>query len=641
VSSGEIVDKEVEIELPPSNGLADPSSSKIATLVLGAIGVVYGDIGTSPLYALRESLMHMAIGGLSTFEIFGVVSLLIWTILLIVTVKYVLFLMCADNAGEGGTLSLLALVERGMNKKTTFVFMLGATGAALFYGDAILTPAISVLSAVEGLKTITPIFEPYVLPLTITLLIALFLFQHRGTGVVAVWFGPIMLVWLVVIAAMAIPVLYEDQRIFAAFNPKYACALLASNGYGSFSVLGSIFLAVTGAEALYADMGHFGIKPIRVAWLYIVFPALLLTYLGQGALVLNNPQAANNPFFLLVPEWALFPVVILATFATFIASQAVISGAYSLTRQAVNLGLFPRFQIKHTSDTQEGQIYVPSVNWLLLSGVLMLVLMFQTSSNLAWAYGIAVTGTMLVTSMLAYYFLRNVWKWPLIATITFISPFIVMEFVFLLANLTKLQGGGCIPLTLAIVILLIMRVWSSETAKVRAKCRRDSIAFSTFVSSVPQMKLSRAVGTAVFMTTDPEMTPPALLHNIKHNHVLHSQNIIMTVRTARVPKIKADDRVQVEQLTDSFIRLDILFGYMEAHNVPKAMAACRKLGLKFDIMSTSFFVGRRIFRLGPRQQGPIWNKKLFIALAGWAVNATDYHAIPAGRVVELGHQLTI
>jgi len=614
---------------------------KLALLVLGAMGIVYGDIGTGPLYAFRESLVHVSSDGLVSSEILGIVSLILWALILMVTVKYVHFLMCADNEGEGGTLSLLSLVEKAMSGKTTMVFMLGASGAALFYGDAILTPAISVLSAVEGLKLVTPIFDHYVLPITVVCLVVLFLFQYKGTSVVASWFGPIMLGWFIVIASVAIPSIYKNPQIFAAFNPKYAYYLLVHNGHVSLAILGSVFLSVTGAEALYADMGHFGPRPIRIAWLCMVFPALILTYLGQGALVLDDHQAVSSPFFLLVPEWGLFPMVILATFATFIASQAVISGAYSLTRQAINLGLIPRFEVRHTSDIHEGQIYIPTINWLLLFGVLTLVLTFKTSSNLASAYGIAVTGTMLVTSMLACYLMRKVWNWPVLLILVVITPFLLMESVFLVSNLTKLQDGGYIPLILAISIVLLMRIWVNGTAIALAKERRDSVPFWDFIDTVEESNTFRPSGTAVFMSSDPEMTPSALLHNVKHNRVLHSQNIMLTVKTGHTPKVEDEDRLHIEQMNDSFIRILVMFGYMEAHNVPQALAMCRKLGLKFDIMSTTFFVGRRTLRLAPTTNKWTWHKKLFIAMSRWATNATDYHSIPAGRVIVLGQQVNI
>lgn len=611
------------------------------TLMIGSIGVVFGDIGTSPLYALRESLMHTSTNGLDRVEVLGVVSLLIWALIFVVTAKYVLFLMRADNNGEGGTLSLLALVERALEGRTTFVFIVGAVGAALFYGDAMITPAVSILSAVEGLKLVTPVFEPYVLPLTVIIIVALFAVQSRGTEAVAKWFGPITALWFAVMAAAGLSHIFDDPGILGALNPYYALYFLISHGHIGFVVLGSVFLAVTGAEALYADMGHFGRAPIRFGWFSIAFPALTLNYLGQGALVLAHPHALENPFFLLVPEWALLPTVILATVATVIASQAVITGAFSLTQQAVNLGLLPRMEIRHTSETQAGQIYLPRVNRLLLIGVLLLVLLFKTSSNLASAYGIAVTGSMIVDSVLAFVVLWRFWRWPLPLAALTIVPFLAVESVFMSANFLKLFDGGYVPVTFAVLMTVVMWTWVRGTSIAFEKARRDSVPLADLIRMLGRSKPFRPPGTAVFLTSDPETAPPALLHNLKHNHVMHLQNIILTVKTARMPVVPEENRIHIEKLDDNFTRLIMTFGYMEAPNLPKALGQCRRQGLKFDIMSTTFFVGHRTFRAAAKSEMARWQEKLFIAMSRDAANATEYYSIPAGRVVELGQQITV
>ena len=610
-------------------------------MALGSIGVVYGDIGTSTLYALRESLAHVAGDGLTRAEVLGVVSLLLWALIFIVTVKYVLFLMRADNKGEGGTLSLLALAEGAIGKRTPIIFMLGAAGAALFYGDAIITPAISVLSAIEGLKVATPIFDPYVLPLTIVILVALFAVQSGGTSAVAAWFGPITLVWFVAIGAVGAVHVVDDPGILMAFDPRSAVAFLIHHKIVGFVVLGSVFLAVTGAEALYADMGHFGRFPIQAAWLAVVFPALALNYLGQGAFVLTHPEAIENPFFLMFPSWALYPMVFLATAATVIASQAVITGAFSLTQQAIQLGLLPRFEIRHTSETTAGQIYMPRVNWLLLAGVLFLVVLFKTSSNLASAYGIAVTGTMIVTSALAFVVLWKCWRWPVALAAVTIAPFLAVEGVFLVANAMKLVDGGYVPLLLAGFMVVSMWTWVRGTQIVFDKSRRESVPLADLVRMLARSQPFRSNGTAVFLTADPETAPAALMHNLKHNNVLHKKNIILTVKTARTPVAPAETRAFIEHLSDDFIRIVLTFGYMEQPNVPRALAACRKVGVKFDIMTTSFFVGRRSFKPSAKSDMPLWQDKLFIALNKDAANATDFYCIPSGRVVELGQQITV
>ena len=626
------------------------ASSGLWRLALGSVGVVYGDIGTSPLYALQESLKHVASGGLDRNNIIGIVSLLLWALIITVTLKYVLVLMRADNKGEGGTLSLLALIEGVMGKRTVFVFMLGAAGAALFYGDAIITPAISVLSAVEGLKLLSsveglkdhiPTLDPYVIPITILILTGLFAMQSRGTTAVAKWFGPIMVVWFAVLIIGGLRHIVDDPGILLAIDPRNGAEFLFGHGILGFTVLGSVFLAVTGGEALYADMGHFGRRPIQVAWLALVFPALAVNYLGQGALVLANPSALENPFFLMFPAWALIPMILLAMVATVIASQAVITGAYSMTQQAVQLGLLPRFEIRHTSEALAGQIYMPRVNWLLLIGVLFLVLLFKSSNNLGAAYGIAVTGTMLVTSMLAFIVMRKVWHWSFGFSVVILATFVLVDSVFMVSNLLKLLDGGYVPVMLATTMIVSMWTWVRGTKIVFMKARRESVPLDSLIRMLSRSKPFRAPGMAVFLTSDPETAPAALMHNLKHNNVLHAKNVILTVKTATSPTIPDENRIAIETLTDDFTRVSITFGYMETPHVPRALAMCRKLGLKFDIMTTSFFVGKRSFKASANSGMPMWQDKLFISMARDAANATDFYHIPSGRVVELGQQIAV
>ncbi|WP_075215820.1 potassium transporter Kup [Mongoliimonas terrestris] len=611
-------------------------------LALGSVGVVYGDIGTSPLYAFREALHHTAVDGMVTrSEVTGVVSLLLWSLTLIVTVKYVLFILFADNRGEGGTLSLLALAQSAIGRRSAIVFILGVLGASLFYGDAVITPAISVLSAVEGLKLVAPGLDDLIVPLTIVIIVTLFAVQSFGTGKVAALFGPITAFWFLCLAVSGAIHVGDDPAILHALNPYSAISFIVDHGLLALVVLGSVFLAVTGAEALYADMGHFGRKPIQAAWLLLVFPALTLNYLGQGALVLAHPEAIENPFFLLVPEWARLPYVILATVATIIASQAVITGAYSLTQQAVQLGLLPRLESRHTSETQAGQIYMPRVNWLLLGGVLILVVFFQSSSALASAYGISVTGEMVMTSLLAFIVVWKAWRRPLWMAVALVAPFLAIELIFLGANLLKVMDGGYFPLLLATFITISMWTWVRGTRIVYEKSHRESVPLAELVRMLEKSHPVRVPGTAVFLTSDPEIAPSALMHNLKHNTVLHAKNVVLTVRVSTAPRVSEAERVKIDPLNEDFTRVTLTFGYVETPNVPKALALCRKQGLKFDIMSTSFFLNRRSFRASPQSGMPIWQDRLFIALTRMAANATDFYRIPSNRVVELGQQFTV
>jgi len=623
---------------------ASPSPKRSLVLILGAIGVVYGDIGTSPLYAFREALRPFAHDGVTKAEVIGLISLMLWTLTIIVTFKYVLFLLKADNEGEGGTLSLLALLMKKMSSHSAIFFFAGIIGAALFIGDAMITPALSVLSAVEGLKLVTPAFTPYVLPVAVVIMLLLFLVQSRGTGAVSNFFGPITLLWFLVMAAAGIGHIADDLSILNAFNPLYAIDFITHAGFVGLVVLGAVFLTVTGAEALYADLGHFGRKPIQTAWFWVVFPALALNYLGQGALVLKDPHAVSDPFFLLFPEWALLPVVILATAATIIASQAVITGAFSLARQAIHLGFLPRLEICFTSETNTGQIYLPAVNAMLLFGVLALIFLFGSSESLATAYGISVTGAMVVTTILAFQYLRVVRGWTVALALAALLPLFVLECVFLGANLLKIHDGGYVPVMIAGVLMAMMWTWRKGTILVREKAARNDIPLTQFLASIERKSDHQPVevpGTAIFLTSVPDKTPNVLLHNLKHNRVLHHHNVILNVKTATRPYVKDDERVLMAPLSDRFTKIELTFGFMETPNVSQALSLCRKAGFQFEIMSTSFYVGRRTFIGDPNSGLPNWQDKLFIAMAGFAIDPSDYFQLPSNRVVELGEQMVI
>ncbi|TVZ65012.1 potassium transporter Kup [Rhizobium mongolense] len=617
---------------------------KLFYLTLGSVGVVYGDIGTSPLYAFREALKPVAHDGITRFEIISLISLMLWALTIIVTLKYVLLLLRADNEGEGGTLSLLALLMKTANGHTALLLTLGMAGAALFLGDAMITPALSVLSAVEGVKLMAPSLSAYIVPISAAILVMLFVFQSHGTGVMARFFGPITALWFIVIAIAGISHISDDYGILAAFNPYYAVSFLLHEGFFGVVVLGAVFLTVTGAEALYADLGHFGRRPIQWAWFALVFPSLALNYLGQGALVLGNPEAMSDPFYLMFPKWALPFAVILATAATIIASQAVITGAFSLVRQGINLGFLPRMEILFTSETNTGQIFLPTVNTVLFLGVMFLVITFQTSEALATAYGISVTGAMVVTTIMAFEFVRTRWNWSVsIATIVLL-PLLVLELIFLGANLLKIHDGGYIPILIATAFIVVMWTWRRGTALLMEKTRHTDIPLPSFVSSIERKSdhsPAHVPGTAIFLTSDPESAPAALLHNLKHNHVLHDRNVILTIRTVNKPRVANSERYKVEQVSERFSRVELLFGFMETQNVSQALAALRKTGLKFDIMTTSFYLGRRKLVPDAKSGMPYWQDRLYIALANAAANPSDYFRLPANRVVELGSHVII
>ena len=616
-------------------------------LTLGAIGVVYGDIGTSPLYAMRETVMA-ATGGhhgtpvpLTRELVISILSLLLWALILTVTVKYVILLLRADNKGEGGSLTLVALLQRTLKRRSLPVLMMGMAGAALFYGDAAITPAISVLSALEGMKLVAPAFESYILPAALAILIALFAVQSRGTGKVAALFGPLTLLWFVTLAGLGLFHISDDWEVLLSFNPYYGVSFLVTHPGTAFAILGSVCLAVTGAEALYADLGHFGRKPIRMAWGTVVFPSLALNYLGQGALVLSHPEAITNPFYLLAPPWLLLPLVILATIATIVASQAVITGASSLTRQAVQLGLLPRLEVRFTSEAHQGQIYLPRVNWLLLAAVVTLVLLFGSSSNLASAYGISVFGTMIVTALLACLVFSRVWGWGPLKTALVMVPLIALDVTFLSSNLFKFLDGGYVPLLIAGTFFVIMFTCVKGTRILFEKTRKVDVPLLELVRMLEKSPPHQVKGTAVFLTSDPDTAPSALLHNLKHNKVLHEKNVILTINGADVPRMDDEDRAAIEHVGDSFWRIRLSYGYMETPNIPRGLAILRKQGFKFDIMATSFFLSRRSIRPATQSGMPLWQDKLFIGLAKSANDATDFFQIPTGRVVEVGTQVTI
>jgi KUP system potassium uptake protein len=613
-------------------------------LAMGSVGVVFGDIGTSPLYAMREALHHSRSGGTAELAVLGVVSLVTWALILIVTIKYVVFLMRADNKGEGGTLALMALAQRSLGHRSTAVFIFGVIGAALFYGDGVITPAISVLSAIEGLKDAPGVghaLTPFVVPISAGILIALFMVQSRGTASMARYFGPITTIWFLTLGGLGLIHISDDFSIFRALSPHYGVLFLIDNGLLGFIILGSVFLAVTGAEALYADMGHFGKGPIRAAWLVLALPCLLLNYFGQGALVLADPTAAPNPFFSMIPEIAYWPVLILATAAAVIASQAVITGAFSMTQQAVQLGLFPRIDIRRTSETQAGQIFVPQVNTFLMIGVLFLLVTFKNSSNLAAAYGIAVTGSMFIDTLLFFVIVRFMWKRPMWQAALATAGFGMLDLAFIGSNLLKIPQGAWLPLVAGFGLVVVMWTWHRGTQILGEKTRRDSVPLAELSEILRARSPHRANGTAIFLTSDPDIAPVALMHNLKHNKVLHEKNIILTVRTTETPRVREEDRVRIDPVNDDFKVVTLSYGFMESPNLPKALNLCRKLGLKFDIMATSFFLGRRSIIPSAQSGMPLWQDKLFIFLMKNAANPTDFFKIPPGRVVEMGTQVTV
>jgi KUP system potassium uptake protein len=618
------------------------SKSRFLALAIGSVGVVYGDIGTSPLYAFREAVAAaVGNGTVSRDVVLGVLSLILWSLAVVVAVKYVLLLLRADNNGEGGTLSLTALASRAFGRRTTGVYLLGVIGASMFLGDSVITPAISVLSAVEGLKLATPAFDHYVVPLTIAILVVLFSGQSRGTARVASFFAPVMVIWFLAIALAGLLHIRDDPGVLAAINPAHALTFLHGHAQIGLVTLGAVFLVVTGGEALYADLGHFGRKPIQAAWFVLVFPALLLNYFGQGAKVLADPSALENPFYRLVPETLLLPMVALATAATVIASQAVITGAYSLVHQAIQLGLLPRLVILHTSESHAGQIYIPRVTVALLVGVLFLVLMFRSSSALASAYGIAVAMTMVVDGLLGFVVIWKLWRFKLWQAALLVVPLIMVDATFLSANLLKLFEGAWAPLLFGASMVILILTWRRGTSLLAQKTRRTEVPLDTLLKSLEKHPRHVVPGTAVFLTSQPQFAPTALLHNLKHNKVLHENNAILTIVTTDTPRVPDNERVKISAISPRFSLVALRYGYMETPNVPKALAIARKHGWQFDIMSTSFFLSRRALKPSVHSGMPRWQDRLFIGLAKSASDASDFFRIPTGRVVEVGTQVTI
>ncbi len=633
----------------PASEPAAPDShghgrSSVATLALGAIGVVFGDIGTSPLYTMKEAFGGPHAVVLSHDNVLGVLSLIVWSLGIIVTLKYVAFVMRADNRGEGGIMALMALVvgttEKG-SRARWLLSVLGMFGAALFYGDSMITPAISVLSAVEGLNVATPVFEPYIIPITVVIIIGLFIVQFKGTGTVGAFFGPITAVWFIVLAVLGVIQITRNPHVLNAINPAYAVGFFADNHLLGFLALGTVILAVTGAEALYADMGHFGRKPIRLAWLGFVAPALVLNYFGQGALLLSDPSAVEHPFYRMVPTWGLYPMVVLAAMATVIASQAVISGAYSLTRQAIQLGYCPRLAVQHTSEKEMGQVYMPWINWVLLVSVLTLVVGFRSSSSLASAYGIAVTGTMAIDSILLYFVFARLWKWPRVLAIGVSGTFLIVDLAFFGANSIKLFQGGWFPVAIATAVFVLLSTWRRGREILFGQIQPGAIPLAPFLTSVTAHPPTRVEGTAVFLTTGREGVPHALLHNLNHNKVLHERIVLLTVITEDVPYVPDSQRLEVEPLGGDFYRIALHYGFKDDPDVPAALALPNKLGLEFEMMTTSFFMSRQTIVPTQARGMALWREKLFAAMSRNAGSATDFFRIPTNRVVELGTQIEI
>lgn len=603
--------------------------------------MVFGDIGTSPLYAFREAI-HAA-GGADTLQasVVGVLSLIIWSVFLIVTIKYVVVLLNADNNGEGGTLSMMALAQRALGGHHKWLTVLGVMGLALFFGDALITPAISVLSSVEGLQLVTHRFDKFIVPITLFIILLLFTLQKTGTERVSTYFGPVMAVWFTTLAVLGLPHIITNPGVLAAFNPVHGMMMIVTHGFLSLVILGGVFLAVTGAEGLYADLGHFGRKPIRITWLWIVFPSLIINYLGQGAMLLDHPEALDNPFFLLVPPSLTLPLVVLATVATVIASQAVITGTFSLTRQAVQLGLLPRMEIRHTSEHHSGQIFLPRVNLSLMLGVMLLVLMFGSSSKLASAYGISVTGTMVFTTLMATVVVWKQWNVRLWIACLLVAPFLLIELTFLTANLVKVVEGGWVPLVFGLFMVIAMLTWVKGSSILYERQRRSEVPISELPQILAEREIARVPGTAIFLTTDPSTVPASLMQNLKHNKVLHEQNVVLTIENTQHPRVPAEDRVEISSILPGILLLRIRYGFMETPNVLKALAQCRQLGWKFDIMQTTFFLSRRSLRADANSGMPLWQDRLFIVMARNADTASDFFRLPADHVLEVGTQVKI
>ncbi|HEX8009494.1 MAG TPA: potassium transporter Kup [Casimicrobiaceae bacterium] len=631
---------------PPGSstvGTARSDRRSLAPLVIGAIGVVFGDIGTSPLYTLREGFTGAHGLPLTEANVYGFLSVIFWAITIVVTLKYVTLIMRADNRGEGGIMALTALVSRGLSERGArwWLVGLGIFGAAMFYGDGMITPAISVLSAVEGLDVMTPALKPYVVPLTLVILIGLFSIQRHGTASVGVLFGPVVCAWFAVLAVLGATELASDPAVLAALNPAYALGFLTGNPLAAFLALGAVVLAVTGTEALYADMGHFGATPIRRAWLFFVLPALVLNYFGQGALILRDPATIKNPFYLLAPDWALLPMVVLATCATVIASQAVISGAFSLTRQAIQMGYCPRLTITHTSDRQIGQIYVPFVNWTLLGAVMLLVVGFQSSSNLAAAYGIAVTMALAIDSLLIYVVLTRLWRWNRLGALAIVVPLFAIDLMFLASNALKIPQGGWFPIAIGLAAFTLLTTWKRGRAILLERLTQETMPLDVFISSISASPPLRVPGTAVFLTSTEGRVPHALLHNLKHNKVLHERVVLLTLKTRDIPAVPLADRLKIRDLGCNFQQIEAFYGFMEDQDIPALLEECGRRGAAFDMMETSFFASRETLIPSVAPGMALWREKLFVSMSKNATKATEYFRIPTNRVVELGTQIEL
>lgn len=640
----------ISAELSPEEAIKAPhkeySKKKLLLITLTALGVVYGDIGTSPLYALRECFRGIDHIPVNHANILGILSLIFWALIIVISLKYTTYVMRADNRGEGGILALMALINPwsdSAKQKRWLVIFMGVFGASLLYGDGMITPAISVLSAVEGLKTATPVFKPYILPITIVILILLFLFQRKGTAGVGSVFGPVMMVWFAVLAILGISGIIYHPDVLNAVNPAYAVRFFLRNGWAGYIVLGAVFLVVTGGETLFADLGHFGKTPIRLAWYTLVLPSLLINYFGQGALLLKDPSLITQPFYNLAPDWALYPLVILATVATVIASQAVISGAFSLTRQAVLLGQFPRMNIIQTSSEEIGQIYIPAINYTLMIAAIALVLGFGSSSNLAAAYGVAVTTTMVITSILAFIVDREIWHWNVLFSVLLTAGFLVIDLAFLGSNYMKIPEGGWFPLLIGTCVYIVMSTWRKGRQLLGQRLRGISKSIDYFRDLVAKTKPSRVSGTGVFMSTNPTNTPPMLLHHLNHNKVLHEKVVLLTVSIKDVPHILEVERIDVKDLNEGVYRVVVNYGFMDTPDVPKALKSCEKYGLSIDLENTTYFVGHQTLIPDETRSGGMatWRDKLFAFMARNAAQPIILFKIPPKHVIELGIQVEI
>ncbi len=622
---------------------APAPSSRLTTLALAALGIVYGDIGTSPLYAIKEVFAGTHPLPITPANVLGILSLVFWSLTIVVSVKYVIFVMRADNRGEGGIMALMALALRRVEGRRGMVSVMlaGIAGTALFYGDGVITPAISVLSAVEGLEVATPALKPYVVPLTIIVLVGLFVFQRRGTGGIGALFGPVVCVWFTVLAVLGIMNIAHEPAVVRALNPVHAFDFIRATPWLGFLALGGVFLVVTGSEALYADMGHFGRRPIQLAWFALVFPALVLNYLGQGALLLHDPSAIENPFYRMAPQWALYPLVALATVATVIASQAVISGAFSITREAIQLGYVPRMEVQHTSEREIGQVYMPAVNWTLFVAIVALVLGFRNSTSLAAAYGIAVTGTMVITTLLAFIVMRRLWGWGRVPAGLLISFFFVIDAVFFAANATKIGDGGWFPLVFGLGVFTLMSTWKRGRELLRERTESEAIALEPFIRGLGPDAVARAPGTAVFLSSDPQAVPRALMHNLRHNMVLHRDVLLVAVRVRDVPHVADPERIEVAALGNGFFRVLVHYGFKDEPDLPLALALGIPAGLPFDAGRVSYFLGRETLIPRPHAGMAIWRHKLFIAMFRNAASAAGFFRLPPNRVVEMGSQVVL